>query len=161
MYPSTPATTQRAIWNKDKLVGRKPPLKLKEARSIRTRLQLADRVRDLALLKFAIDSELRACDLVRLRVVDISQGGHVAHRIMVLQNRRTPPCRPAISTAANPARHDTHPARLPGHGSVGPGAGQPVPRGIHARRLRHHTGVTEHPEILVLPGMCGERQHPN
>lgn len=91
MCPSTPVATQRPIWNKGKLVGQKPPLKLKEVWSIRTRLQLADRVRDLALLNLAIDSKLRACDLVRLRVIDISQGGHVAHRTMVLQKKTQRP----------------------------------------------------------------------
>jgi len=91
MHPSTPADKQRVIWNKGMLVGQKSPLKLKEVWSIRTRLQLAERVRDLALLNFAIDSKLRACDLVCLRVTDISQGGHVAHRTMVLQKKTQRP----------------------------------------------------------------------
>ncbi len=55
-------------WNKGKLVGAKPPLKLKEIGAIRIRLELAKRHRDLALFDLAIDSKLRGCDLVRLTV---------------------------------------------------------------------------------------------
>jgi len=61
-------------WNKGKLVGQKPPLKLREIWAIRIRLQLARRTRDLALFNLAIDSKLRACDLVRIRVRDVAQG---------------------------------------------------------------------------------------
>jgi len=60
------ATTVREPWNKGKLVGQKAPLKLKEIWAIRVRLQLASRHRDLALFNLAIDSKLRACDLVKL-----------------------------------------------------------------------------------------------
>jgi len=55
-------------WNKGKLIGQKPPLKPQEIWAIRVRLQMAHRVRDLALFNLAIDSKLRACDLIRLRV---------------------------------------------------------------------------------------------
>lgn len=65
-------------WNKGKLVGQKPPLKLREIWAIRIRLQLARRTRDLALFNLAIDSKLRACDLVRIRVRDVAQGDHLA-----------------------------------------------------------------------------------
>ena len=61
-------------WNKGRLIGQKPRLKLKEIWAIRIRLQFAGRLRDLALFNLAIDSKLRACDLVRLRVNDISHG---------------------------------------------------------------------------------------
>ncbi len=54
----------RQPWNKGKLVGQKAPLKLKEIWAIRVRLQLACRRRELALFNLAIDSKLRACDLV-------------------------------------------------------------------------------------------------
>jgi len=58
-------TTRRAIpWNKGKLLGQKPPLKLKEIWAIRIRLQLDQRIRELALFNLAIDSKLRGCDLV-------------------------------------------------------------------------------------------------
>ena len=64
-------------WNKGKLVGQKPPLKLKKIWAIRIRLQLANRIRDLALFNLAIDSNLRGCDLVKLRVLDIAHGSVV------------------------------------------------------------------------------------
>ena len=57
---------QRIPWNKGKLIGQKPPLKLKEIWAIRVRLQVGKRTRDLALFNLAIDSKLRACDLVNL-----------------------------------------------------------------------------------------------
>jgi len=57
-------------WNKGKLVGQKAPLKPQEVWSVRVRLQLADNKRDLALFNLAIDSKLRGCDLLRLRVSD-------------------------------------------------------------------------------------------
>jgi len=64
-------------WNKDRLIGQKAPLKLKEIWAIRIRLQLAHRARDLALFNLGIDSKLRRCDLVGLRVRDVAQGGRV------------------------------------------------------------------------------------
>ena len=78
-------TTERHIpWNKGKLTGLKPPLKLREIWGIGIRLQLADGVRDLALFNLAIDSKLRGCDLVRLRVLDISNRGGVMHRATIV-----------------------------------------------------------------------------
>lgn len=62
-------------WNKGKLVGQKAPLKLKDIWAIRIRLQPGHKIRDLALFNLAIDSKLRACDLVELRVSDVSHGG--------------------------------------------------------------------------------------
>ena len=58
--------SHREPWNKGKLVGQKAPLKLKDIWAIRVRLQISDRARDLALFNLAIDSKLRACDLVSL-----------------------------------------------------------------------------------------------
>jgi hypothetical protein len=62
-------------WNKGKLVGQKFSLKLQEIWAIRTRLQMDSKYRDLALFNLAIDSKLRACDLLNLRVCDVSSGG--------------------------------------------------------------------------------------
>lgn len=67
-------------WNKGRLIGQKAPLKLKDIWAIRIRLQLSHKVRDLALFNLAIDSKLRACDLVKLRVSDVSHGGQMASR---------------------------------------------------------------------------------
>src|SRR4029453_6761293 len=69
-----------APWNKGKLLGQKPPLKLKEIWAIRVRLQLAGQARELALFNLAIDSKLRGCDLVGLRVHDVVHGSRVACR---------------------------------------------------------------------------------
>src|SRR6476469_6118387 len=74
-------------WNKGRLVGQKAPLKLKEIWAIRIRLQLAEKVRDLALFNLAIDSKLRGCDLVSLRVLDVAQGKAVLPRAMVMQHK--------------------------------------------------------------------------
>ncbi len=81
----------RSPWNKGKLVGQKPPLKLKEIWSIRIRLQIDKKHRDLALFNLAIDSKLRACDLVKIRVSDISHGGRVSIRAMVIQQKTNAP----------------------------------------------------------------------
>ena len=90
-------------WNKGKLVGQKPPLKLREIWAVRIRLQLARRTRDLALFNLAIDSKLRACDLVCLRVSDIAQGGTVASRAIVLQRKTHRPVRFEIADQAREA----------------------------------------------------------
>ncbi len=78
-------------WNKGKLIGQKKPLKLKEVWAIRTRLQLSKRVRDLALFNLAIDSKLRGCDLVKLKVKDIAHGSTIARRAMVMQQKTNHP----------------------------------------------------------------------
>jgi len=74
-------------WNKGKLVGQKPPLKLKEIWAIRIRLQISTRIRELALFNLAIDSKLRSCDLVKIRVRDISHGNTIASRAMIMQRK--------------------------------------------------------------------------
>jgi len=85
-------TTRRATpWNKGKLLGQKPPRKLKEIWAIRIRLQLDHRARELALFNLAIDSKLRGCDLVALRVHDVVQGSHVAARAIVMQRKTQRP----------------------------------------------------------------------
>ena len=78
-------------WNKGKLVGQKPPLKLREIWSIRIRLQMTERHRDLALFNLAIDSKLRSCDLINLRVLDIANGEHIAKRAMIMQRKTKQP----------------------------------------------------------------------
>jgi integrase len=78
---------KRIPWNKGKLVGQKPPLKLKEIWTIRIRLQLAGNIRDLALFNLAIDSKLRSCDLVKIRVKDIASGTTVSSRAIVMQQK--------------------------------------------------------------------------
>lgn len=85
------ATNNHQPWNKGKLVGQKAPLRLRDIWAIRVRLQLADRVRDLALFDLAIDSKLRACDLTKLRVRDVAHGEHVSPRSIVMQQKTQRP----------------------------------------------------------------------
>ena len=80
---STPAEPH-APWNKGKLVGQKSPLRINEIWAIRVRLQLNHRIRELALFNLAIDSKLRACDLVQLRIQDVCHGDRVASRAIVM-----------------------------------------------------------------------------
>ena len=85
------AAQRHEAWNKGKLVGQKAPFKLKEIWAIRIRLQMQERLRELALFDLGIDSKLRACDLVRLRVRDVCHGDRVAARAMVLQQKTQHP----------------------------------------------------------------------
>lgn len=78
-------------WNKGKLIGQKPPLKLKDIWGIRIHLQLEKCIRDLALFNLAIDSKLRGCDLVNLRVRDVAHGNHLLPRAMVVQRKTQRP----------------------------------------------------------------------
>jgi len=77
----------RTPWNKGKLIGAKPPLKPKYIWSIRAKLQMAARVRDLAMFNLAIDSKLRACDVVALKVEDVAPGGSAVDRATVRQRK--------------------------------------------------------------------------
>ena len=81
------AERRRPPWNSGRLLGQKPPLKLREVWAIRIRLQIAERLRDLALFNLAIDSKLRGCDLVALRVDDVLLGGRIRPRATVLQRK--------------------------------------------------------------------------
>jgi len=78
-------------WNKGKLIGQKPPLKLREIWAIRIRLQLKKKIRELALFNLAIDSKLRSCDLVKLKVRDVYHGNGIVPRAMVLQQKTQQP----------------------------------------------------------------------
>jgi hypothetical protein len=81
-------------WNKGKLMGQKPPLKLKEVWEIRIRLQLGKYLRELALFNLAIDSKLRGCDLVKLKVRDVAHGDNISKRAMI--------CKTACKTFQGP-----------------------------------------------------------
>ena len=80
-------------WNKGKLVGQKPPLKPKDIWAIRIHLQNEHHVRDLAMFNLAIDSKLRGCDLVSLRVRDIAHQDRVVTRASVVQHKTHEPVR--------------------------------------------------------------------
>jgi integrase len=81
------AIMENVPWNKGRLTGQKRPLKPKDVWTIRVRLQLEHRARDLALFNLAIDSKLRGCDLVRLQVDDVRAGGRVRERATVIQKK--------------------------------------------------------------------------
>lgn len=87
MNNQTEVTRQSIPWNKGKLIGQKPPLKLNEIYAIRIRLQLAKKVRDLALFNLAIDSKLRGCDIVKLKVSDVKRGDRICPRAMIIQQK--------------------------------------------------------------------------
>lgn len=91
MEQTVATAAQHIPWNKGRLIGQRPPLRLKEIWAIRIRLQLAKRARDLALFNLAIDSKLRGCDLVGLRVCDVTQGQRVVSRATVLQRKTQRP----------------------------------------------------------------------
>jgi integrase len=78
---------------KGKLVGQKPPLKLREIWAMRSRLQMSSKTREIALFNLAIDSKLRGCDLVQLRVRDVAHDAHVLSRANVVQQKTQQPVR--------------------------------------------------------------------
>jgi len=88
---ATATAAHREPWNKGKIVGQKAPFKLKDIWALRVRLQMQDRVRELALFDLAIDSKLRGCDLVRMKVRDVCHGDQVASRATVMQHKTQRP----------------------------------------------------------------------
>jgi integrase len=83
----------RRPWNKGKLVGAKPPLRPSHVWSIRTKLQMQGRQRDLALFNLAIDSKLRGCDVVAVRVDDVAPSGYAVDRATIRQRKTGRPVR--------------------------------------------------------------------
>lgn len=84
---------ERPAWNKGRIVGQKRPLLPKHVWSIRVRLEMADNRRDLALFNMAVDSKLRGCDLVCLKVQDVLAAGRVKERASVTQSKTGKPVR--------------------------------------------------------------------
>lgn len=91
MDTQTMACEQNVPSNKGKLVGQKAPLRISEIWAIRVRLEIYGRRRDLELFNLAIDSKLRGCDLVRLRVQDVCHGNYTASRATVMQQKTKHP----------------------------------------------------------------------
>src|ERR1700716_1492101 len=90
---ATPTPHKRVPWNKGKLTGAKTPLRPKHVWSIRTKLQIEGRVRDLAMFNLAIDSKLRGCDVVAIKFDDVAAGGNTADRATVRQKKTGRPVR--------------------------------------------------------------------
>src|SRR5271166_142404 len=84
---------KRTPWNKGKLIGAKPPLLARHVWSIRTKLQIEGRTRDLAVFNLAIDSKLRGCDLVGMKVEDVAPNGYALARATVRQRKTGHPVR--------------------------------------------------------------------
>jgi len=95
----------REPWNKGKIVGQKAPFKLKDIWARRVRLQMEDRVRELALCNLGIDSKLRGCDLVSLKVRDVCHGDQVVSRAMVMQHKTQRPVQFEITPGTRDALH--------------------------------------------------------
>jgi integrase len=100
------AVQKRVPWNKGKLTGAKPPLRPKHVWSIRTKLQIEGRARDLAMFNLAIDSKLRGCDVVAIRVEDVAAGGYTADRATVRQKKTGRPVRFELSEQTRQAVDD-------------------------------------------------------
>lgn len=90
-------------WNKGKIVGQKAPFKVKDIWALRARLQIEERVRELALFNLGLDSKLRGCDLVSLKVRDITHGDQVASRAMVMQQKTKRPVQFEITAGTREA----------------------------------------------------------
>lgn len=86
-HPAAP----KVPWNKGKVIGARPPLQTKHVWSIRTKLQMDGRKRDLAMFNLAIDSKLRGCDVVQIKVEDIAPRGLTADRACVRQRKTRRP----------------------------------------------------------------------
>ena len=95
--------TSREPWNKGKIVGQKAPFKVKDIWALRVRLSMAGRARELALFNLGIDSKLRGCDLVALKVRDVCHGDQVAARATILQYKTQRPVQFEITAATREA----------------------------------------------------------
>jgi integrase len=100
---STGVSAHSEPWNKGKIAGQKAPFKLKDIWALRVRFQMKHRVRELALFNLGIDSKLRGCDLVALKVRDVCHGDQVATRAIVLQHKTQRPIQFEITPATRDA----------------------------------------------------------
>ena len=117
MHTITPSSVgfTKAPWNKGRLIGQKRPLRPREVWVIRVRLQLEKRKRDLALFNLAIDSKLRGCDLVQLRVNDVYLGGRVQDRATIIQRKTGRPVQFEITEQTRVAIDDWLAHTAPGN----------------------------------------------
>jgi integrase len=97
---------RRAPWNKGKVTGAKPPLRPKHVWTIRTKLQIEGRARDLAMFNLAIDSKLRGCDVVTIKVEDVAASGYTADRATIRQKKTGRPVRFELSEQTRQAVDD-------------------------------------------------------
>jgi integrase len=97
LNPRKKSGSRTVPWNKGKRPGQKLALSLKEVRAIRHRLKTGEKMRDFVLFSLAIESNLRACDLVELRVRDVSKGRHIASHVTIGQSQMARPVQFEIS----------------------------------------------------------------
>lgn len=106
MFKRNKSKPRRIPWNKGKLIGQKAPLTMQEIWSIRMRLQNIGNTRDLALFNLAIDSKLRGCDLLDLRISDVANGSEILSRAMIRQSKTNRPVRFEISERTRKSLED-------------------------------------------------------
>jgi len=106
MFHRSSSNPPRVPWNKGKLIGQKLPLSMQEIWTIRMRLQSIGNLRDLALFNLAIDSKLRACDLLSLRVSDVASGKEVRSRAIIRQKKTKRPVRFEITARTRKSLED-------------------------------------------------------
>jgi integrase len=137
---SSRLASRRQPWNKGKLIGAKPPLRPSHVWSIRTKLQLKNRIRDLALFNLAIDSKLRGCDVVAVRVDDVAPNGYTLDRATVRQKKTGRPVRFELTEHTREAIDDylRKSGRKPGQ-FLFPGRGQ-AENGLTARQYARLVG---------------------
>jgi integrase len=98
--------SKRMPWNKGKLTGARPPLRQKHVWAIRSMLQIERRARELAMFNLAIDSKLRGCDLVAVKIGDIAPNGYAIDRATVRQRKTGRPVRFELSEQTRQAIDD-------------------------------------------------------
>jgi integrase len=106
MTKESTALSKHVPWNKGKLTGSKPPLRPKHVWGIRTKLQVEGRLRDLAMFNLAIDSKLRGCDIVALKVEDVAPNGFALDRATVRQKKTGRPVRFELTEPSRQAIDD-------------------------------------------------------
>jgi len=104
--PPSSLRPRRPAWNKGKMPGPKPPLRPGHVWAIRAKLQLEKRTRDLAMFNLAIDSKLRGCDLVALRVDDVAPNGYAVDRATIRQRKTGQPVRFELTELTRQALDD-------------------------------------------------------
>ena len=143
-------------WNKGKLIGAKPPLRPKHVWSIRTKLQVEGRTRDLAMFNLAIDSKLRGCDVVALKVDDVAPSGYAVDRATVRQKKTGQPVRFELTEQTRQAVDDyvRAAAKKPGEFifTGRRGSGRSVTTRQYARLVSEWIAC-----IGLVPGIIGPR----
>lgn len=101
LLETEPAAVKRPAWNAGRAVGAKRALKPKQIWEIRFYLNQRRRLRDRALFDLAIDSKLRGCDLVQVKIGDLVSGGQIRTRAIVMQQKTGRPfnssCSPMLA----------------------------------------------------------------